>query len=215
LAGADAPLFTAKLLAYLPIHRVAADLTYAIDETAAFFGNMLFQERVPMRTNAPTAPPVKYQLAAAYKQVMWLARQPGVQPSAARAWYTHIVAGRLARLIRRFTGKVSASAAREPKGTLRLEHFRRIQTKLTQLVARHVRLRRSRPGEFVALVMRCERVHIVTFQENYAAMRANGNYRKAGIRLRSWKSLPARTRTILWAKMLRGRVANARQFAPK
>jgi len=160
-------------------------------------------------------PQIERQLVAAYKQVMWLARQPDIRPSAARAWYTHVAAGRLARHIRMFTGKVSARAAAHPDATLRLEHFQRIQTKLTRLVTRHLKLRRSRPSEFLALMLQCERVHIVTFEENYAAMRADGDYRKAGIHLRAWGSIPLRTRKLLWGKMLRGRVANADQFAPK
>jgi hypothetical protein len=168
-----------------------------------------------MPSTSSVSPHIKRQLIAAYKQVMWLARQPDIRPSAARAWYTHIAAGRLARHIRMFTGKVSARAAADPGATLRLEHYQRIQTRLTQLVARHLELRRSRPSEFLALVLQCERVHIVTFEENYAAMRANGDYRKAGIRLRTWSSIPLRTRKLLWSKMLRGRVANAYRFAPR
>jgi hypothetical protein len=57
-------------------------------------------------------------------------------------------------------------------------------------------------------------VHIVTFSENYAAMRADGNYRKAGIKLLAWRSIPTERRQVLWLKMLRGKVANAKDFSP-
>ena len=159
-------------------------------------------------------PQVQQELLEAYRQMMWLARQPFVTHSMARAWFTHIVAGRLARRIRTFTGKVSERAAKDPSATLRLEHYRRIQTSITQLVRRHATLKSQRPDEFVKLVLQCERVHIVTFHENYEAMKANGNYRKAGITLRNWDSLPQKSRQALWNKMLRGRVANAAKFDP-
>ena len=159
-------------------------------------------------------PQVREELLAAYKQMMWLARQPTVTASMARAWFTHIVVGRLASRIRMFTGKVSAKAAKDPREMLRLEHYKRIQTSITQLVRRHLELKAPRPDEFIELVIQCERVHIVTFHENYAAMKASGNYRKAGITLRNWNTLSRKTRTALWARMLRGRVANAARFQP-
>lgn len=40
---------------------------------------------------------IRAELLAAYEDVMWLARRDGVTPSMARAWYTHIVAGRMSR----------------------------------------------------------------------------------------------------------------------
>ena len=114
-----------------------------------------------------------------------------------------------------FSHQVLAEAARDLGATLRLEHHLRMQTAITQLVTRHLGLRKPRPNEFVDLVLRSENVHIVTFEENYSAMKADGDYGKAGIRLREWHSLPGKCRQILWAKMLRGRVANAAQFEPR
>ena len=163
--------------------------------------------------NGKVNPAVRTHLEATYAQVMWLAKQPNVTPGMARAWYTHVVAGKLTRDIRQFSGKVSSKAARWPEGTLRLEHHRRIQTTLTKLVERHVTTKCRDPDEFIRVVLRCESVHIVTFEENYAAMRAKGDYSEAGIKLVAWASLPLKTRRLLWKKMLRGRVANADRFA--
>ena len=160
-------------------------------------------------------PQVREQLLASYEQMMWLARQPFVTPSMARAWFSHIAVGRLTRRIRIFSGKVSAKAARDPSAVLRLEHYLRIQTTITQLVSRHLKLKAPRPNEFINTVIQCEQVHIVTFQENYAAMKASGDYRKAGIELRDWNTLPKGSREALWTRMLRGRVANAAQFDPR
>jgi len=145
---------------------------------------------------------------------MWLARRSDVTPSMARAWYTHVVAGRLSRQIRKFAGKVSQEAIANPDATLRLEHHARIQTKLTALVQAHLDRKRPRAQEFIRLVLDCENVHIVTFTENYAAMTHDGDYKLAGINLRSWRSIPKQRREVLWAKMLRGKVANADSFAP-
>lgn len=97
---------------------------------------------------------------------------------------------------------------------MRLEHQARIQTKLTQLVEAHLKLKRSNPRPFVRIVLDSENVHIVTFPENYAAMRNDGDYRKAGIKLVPWRSIPKAKRGLLWAKMLLGKVANAKDFAP-
>jgi hypothetical protein len=63
-------------------------------------------------------------------------------------------------------------------------------------------------------VVECESVHIVTFTENYEVMHHDGNYRSAGIKLVGWRTIPAARRRALWQKMLRGRVANADEFAP-
>lgn len=143
-----------------------------------------------------------------------LAARTKVTPSMARAWYTHVVAGRLSRRIRHFSGKVSHEAITDSKATLRLEHHARIQTTLTHLVAAHLKRKRPNPQEFIRVVLECENVHIVTFAENYAAMRNGGNYRRAGIKLIAWRTIPKERRQILWTKMLRGKVANATQFAP-
>ena len=158
---------------------------------------------------------VDRKLRAIYEDVMWLARREHVRPSAARAWYTHVMAGGLARQLRIFTGKVSESAASNPRAVLRLEHYARIQTMLTDLVQRHVAFKRPRPVEFVESVRAAERVHIVTFAENYAAMRHKGNYRAAGIKLIPWSKIPHSRQTTLWARMLRGRVANAADYDPR
>jgi len=145
---------------------------------------------------------------------MWLAARTNVTPSMARGWYTHVVAGRLSRRIRHFSGKVSREAISHPNATLRLEHHARIQTKLTHLVEAHLKRKRPNPQEFIRVVLECENVHIVTFAENYAAMRNDGNYRRAGIKLVDWRAIPEPRRRTLWTKMLRGKVANASQFAP-
>jgi hypothetical protein len=157
---------------------------------------------------------VRGELAALYEEVMWLAARPNVTPSMARAWYTHVVAGRLSRRIRRFSGKVSREALANPESALRLEHHARIQTKLTQLVEAHLKRNRPAPGSFVSLVLDCENVHIVTFGENYAAMRNDGDYAKSGIKLVAWRNIPKKQRETLWQRMLRGKVANAADFAP-
>lgn len=68
---------------------------------------------------------------------MWLAARPNVTPSVARSWYTHATAERLKRHVRMFTGRVSKRAS-EFEEELRLEHFLRIQTTLTQLVEKHL-----------------------------------------------------------------------------
>lgn len=163
-------------------------------------------------SNAKIDPAVRKYLEATYAQMMWLAKQPDITPSMARAWYTHVVAGKVTRRIRQFSGKVSMKAARSPEDTLRLEHHRRIQTTLTKLVERHLKAKSRDPDEFIRVLCRCEAVHIVTFDENYAAMRAKGNYREAGIKLVAWETLPPKTRRFLWKRMLRGRVANVDKF---
>ena len=160
-------------------------------------------------------PELKAELSALYEEVMWLAARPGVSPSMARAWYTHIAAGKFVRRIRQFSGKVSHTAANDPAAVLRLEHHARIQTTLTSLVASHLRRKKPNKMEFIRTVIACENVHIVTFAENYDAMKANGDYRRAGIKLISWRSIPEDRRATLWSTMLRGKVANASQFAPK
>jgi hypothetical protein len=158
-------------------------------------------------------PTLRKELLALYEEVMWLAARANVTPSMARAWYTHVAAGRFIRRIRLFSGKVSRAAASDPSAVLRLEHHARIQTKLTALVRAHIMLKRPKPEEFIRMVLECENVHIVTFAENYAAMRADGSYREAGIQLISWRSIKRERRKILWARMLRGKVANASEFS--
>ena len=173
----------------------------------------------PLKIGAPTIDrAVRADLAAVYEEIMWLASRPNVTPSMARAWYTHVAAGRFSRRIRHFSGKVSraavASTVEDPTAALRLEHHARIQTALTQLVQAHKRRKRPAPAAFARLVLACEHVHLVTFAENYAALRHRGDYRKAGIQLVAWRRVPKEVRQVLWPRMLRGRVANAADFRP-
>jgi hypothetical protein len=135
-----------------------------------------------MTAQASLAHDLHTELVAIYEEVMWLSRRPNVTASCARAWYTHIMSERVKRRIRRFTGKVSRSAAENDAATLCLEHFRRIQTTLTSLIERHRESKTSNSEEFVRVLVECERVHIVTVEENYAAMCAEGSYSKAGNR---------------------------------
>lgn len=160
-------------------------------------------------------PALRKELTALYKQIMWLARQPGVTPSMARAWYTHVVAERVKRQIRHFTGSVSKMAADNSSTELRLEHYLRIQTRLTALVEEHLKRGSAQPDAFIQELLGWEQVHIVTRKENYSAMVAKGDYKAAGIELVSWGSISAEARQRLWAKMLRGKVANASDFSPR
>ncbi|MCX5723562.1 MAG: hypothetical protein NTX84_03385 [Nitrospirae bacterium] len=166
-----------------------------------------------MATHVRIDPTLLDELLALYEEVMWLAARPKVTPSMARAWYTHVVAGRFRLRIRHFSGKVSHAAASDPLAVLRLEHYSRIQTKLTALVGAHRKAKRPKPEEFIRMILECEKVHIVTFAENYDAMRAGGDCRKAGIRLLSWHSIPRERRQVLWSRMLRSKVANAGEFS--
>jgi hypothetical protein len=109
---------------------------------------------------------------------------------------------------------VSHAAVVDPEAPLRLEHHARIQTTLTKLVEAHRRGELVAPDEFVRTVLTCENVHVVTFAENYAAMRHRGDYESAGIRLVVWQDIAEEVRRVLWSRMLRGRVANASHFAP-
>jgi hypothetical protein len=137
---------------------------------------------------------LRQRLTAVYEEVMWLAARPGNTPSMARAWFTHVAAERYKRQIRQFTGKVSKNAVRDPEATLRLEHQARIQSKLTTLVETHLKYKRPRPRAFVRFVLEAEKVHIVTFEENYLAMQNDGNYRRAGIKLVAWRDVPKKKR---------------------
>lgn len=154
------------------------------------------------------------ELEAVYEQIMWLASHSGVTAANARSWYTHVMAEKLKRRIRKFSGRVSQAAIDSEGAALRLEHYKRIQTTLTQLVDRHCSLKRPNPDDFIHTVLDCERVHIVTVSENYAAMKANGDYDIAGIVLRRWKSVPSARKKELWNTMLRGKVANSDSYAP-
>jgi hypothetical protein len=163
-----------------------------------------------------TLPPdLRAALESIYEEVMWLSQRPNVTPGRARAWYTHIMAEHVKRQLRHFTGLVSSEAARANGEDLRLEHYMRIQTTLSALVERHRRDQIHDPAEFVRILQEFERVHIVTRSENYAAMRAKGDYEVAGIRLLPWATLAIEKRQLLWRRMLKGRVANAGDYFPR
>ena len=112
-----------------------------------------------------------------------------------------------------FTGLVSENAIKKNE-ELRLEHYLRIQTTLTQLVRNHIQNDIFNATEFVDTIMKCEQVHIVTRTENYAVMRAKGDYTAAGINLVNWKKLNHEQQNYLWRKMLCGKVANHDKFKP-
>ncbi|NND82921.1 MAG: hypothetical protein HKN50_10880 [Gammaproteobacteria bacterium] len=151
-------------------------------------------------------------LASVYEEIMWLARRPNVTASVARSWYTHATSERLKKHVRMFTGKVSIQAIENSDAELRLEHYLRIQATLTQMVERHLESDLNDPRDFINTVLECERVHIVTKPENYAAMRAKGDYSAAGIKLVDWANIPLEQREYLWNKMLKGKVANYTEF---
>jgi hypothetical protein len=165
-----------------------------------------------MRTMPNLDPKLYSVLQSIYEEVMWLAKRPNVTAGRARAWYTHIMAEAVKRQLRQFTGKVSEAAAAQSDQPLMLEHFKRIQTTLTALVEKHRAERLNAPDEFIETVIEFEQVHIVTRAENYAAMRAKGDYREAGIVLLPWNAIDERRRAELWQAMLRGKVANANAF---
>ena len=102
----------------------------------------------------------------------------------------------------------------DPEAVLGLEHHARLQSTLTSLVAAQRESGQANKAAFVRTLLECENVHIVTFSENYQAMKADGNYRQAGIKLMAWRSIPEEPRATLWARMLKGKVANPEQFRP-
>lgn len=158
------------------------------------------------------APELHAALVSIYEEVMWLSGRPNVTAGRARAWYTHIMAESVKRRLRHFTGSVSEQAVIGQGLDLRLEHYMRIQTTLTALVERHRKNEHINSEEFIRTLIDYERVHIVTVKENYDAMRAQGDYKKAGIVLVPWADIPLERRAELWRKMLRGRVANANSY---
>ena len=158
------------------------------------------------------APKLRVALVSIYEEIMWLASRPNVTAGRARSWYTHVMAESVKRQVRHFTGYVSQQAVQSIGADLRLEHYKRIQTTLTGLVERHRQQGLSNADEFVRTIIECEQVHIVTIQENYDAMRAQGDYTEAGITLIPWGDIQLDRRTELWRKMLRGRVANANAY---
>ncbi len=167
-----------------------------------------------MKAVVEIPPTVHANLASIYEEVMWLAQRPNTSPSAARAWYTHVAVQPLRRYVRRFTGKVSRTAVMDEGAPLRLEHYMRMQTTLTQLVVQHLETGTRSATEFIRIVLECEQVHIVTLTENYAALKAKGDYLLAGISLVDWRDLTSEKQRALWKKVLHGKVANAAEFAP-
>jgi hypothetical protein len=157
------------------------------------------------------SPELRTALVSIYEEMMWLAGRANVTPSRARAWYTHVMAESVKLRVRQFTGLLSRAAVAGDGTGLRLEHYRRIQTTLTDLITRH-RQEGANPEEFLSTLLAYEAVHIVTIEENYAAMRAKGDYQEAGIVLVPWHEVPSDRRRELWTTMLRGKVANAEQF---
>jgi hypothetical protein len=97
---------------------------------------------------------------------------------------------------------------------LRLEHFKRLQTTLTKLVSEHLRHGIHDSRHFIQVVTDYEQVHLVTARENYDAMRAKGDYAKAGIVLLEWQTITPETQLMLWKRVLRGRVSNSDVFNP-
>lgn len=101
----------------------------------------------------PEIPPAVYaRWASIYEEVMWLGERSHT-PSAAGAWYTHVAVQPLRRQVCRFTGKVSYAAATDEDAILRLEHFKRLQTTMTQLVALHLKTRTRDAAEFIRMVL--------------------------------------------------------------
>ncbi|WP_144063457.1 hypothetical protein [Caballeronia insecticola] len=155
---------------------------------------------------------VDEQLAIVYRVMMYAAGTGLFNATKTRAIYSHVMASKLKMQLRTFTGKVSRAAAADPEAKLILEHFHRLQHKLTLLVAEHMK---NGPdvAAFIEAVRRMEQVHIVTFEENYAAHRAKGCYVTAGIDLLDWLDLPEDVRRTLYWRKLHGAVSNAKQFA--
>ncbi|CAL8481512.1 protein of unknown function (plasmid) [Caballeronia sp. S22] len=91
----------------------------------------------PNHAPQSSSPELRVALESIYEKMMWLAARPNVTASRARAWYTHVMAESVKLRVRRFTGLVSRTAAAGNGTGLRLEHYRRIQTTLTDLVERH------------------------------------------------------------------------------
>jgi len=160
----------------------------------------------------PSEETINEQLATAYGVMMHAAGTGLFSATDARAIYSHVIGTKLKMHLRTFTGKVSRAAAADPEAKLILEHFHRLQHKLTVLVADHMK-NGPDAAAFIEAVRRMEQVHIVTFEENYAAHRAKGCYDTAGIELLDWLDLPVDVRRTLYKRKLHGAVSNAKQFA--
>jgi hypothetical protein len=160
----------------------------------------------------PDEQTINEQLATCYEVMMYAAGTALFNATDARTIYSHVIGPKLKMHLRTFTGKVSRAAAADPEAELRLEHFHRLQYRLTELVADHMK-NGPDADAFIKAVRHMEQVHIVTFDENYAARRSKGCYDAAGIELLDWQDLPEDVRRTLYRRKLRGAVWNAKQFA--
>lgn len=159
--------------------------------------------------------PVEQKLRYIYEDLIWLGSRSHNTPRQARAWYSQVLATTMASKVRIFTGKVSQSALSDLEQKLVLEHYARLSFELSQLVETHVKNKTNAPEEFLALIERCERVHITTDAENHKAKQAKGDYASAGIVLVDWSEIGSEAQDFLWAKKLKGKVCNAKDYAPK
>jgi len=153
------------------------------------------------------------KLEICYEIIMQAARAQLLNARGVRTGYTHWLGPELKKEVRIFSGYVSQRAI--DNGThigLVLEHYLRIQTELTALIAKHLEAGEN-SEEFVNEVKRLEQVHIVTKEENTMLRRKaiSGNYEKAGIELIPWSNVPAESLGFLRRK-LQGAVANAQEF---
>lgn len=131
----------------------------------------------------------------------------------ARTGYTHWFVRELSKEVRYFSRYVSEKAIEHGQTVgLVLEHPHRIQTMLTQLIARHIETGEN-AKEFVSEVKRLDKVHIVVKNENDALRRkeVSGDYTKAGIKLVHWNDIPRANRKHLLTKLI-GRTANIDEF---
>jgi hypothetical protein len=71
-----------------------------------------------MKSQFDHDPQLRTALESIYAEIMWLSRRPNVTDGRARAWYTHIMAESVKRKLRRFSGKVSETAATQSHGPL-------------------------------------------------------------------------------------------------
>lgn len=145
---------------------------------------------------------------------MWLANRPHVNPRQARAWYSQVMARPLAPQIRVFSGNVSQSAIQNHDGRLVLEHYDRLSFELSRLIENHLESGIQDAQAFIELIERCERVNITTDEENHRVQDTKGDYQAANIQLVEWTNVPREVREFLWQTKLRGKVCNAKAFAP-
>jgi hypothetical protein len=157
---------------------------------------------------------VETRLREVYEEMMWLGARPNVTPQRARAWYTGVVSEALKTKVRMFTGMVSEKALLDPSGRLVLEHEPRLAFRISEFLRDHLESETRDPEGFIRLIEQCERVNITTNDENHQARKAGGDYRAAGIQLRSWSDIPDAARHILWKRCLKGKVANSGDFSP-